>query len=93
MSNPKVPGVDPAKSEYMSTWNFVYTPEQIDKVVTLARANFDEGKDQIRRCVRAVYDRKQRIREEKEEAVRQERRRRLVRLGIDGRLGEGDHFS
>ncbi|KAI0132394.1 acyl transferase/acyl hydrolase/lysophospholipase [Xylariales sp. AK1849] len=93
MANPKVDGADPAKSEYMSTWNFVYTPEQIDKVVELARANFDEGKQQIRGCVRAVYERKKKSREEREEAARSERRRRLVRLGIDGRLGEGDHFS
>jgi phospholipase A2 len=93
MANKKVDGVDPAKSEYMSTWNFVYTPEQIDKVVELARANYDEGKEQIRGCVRAVYERKKKIREEREEAARGERRRRLVRLGVHGKLGEGDHFS
>ncbi|KAH8680948.1 acyl transferase/acyl hydrolase/lysophospholipase, partial [Xylariales sp. PMI_506] len=93
MANRKVEGVDPAQSDYMSTWNFVYTPEQIDKVVELARANFDEGKGQIQRCIRAVYERKRRARLEKEEAARKEQRRRLVRLGIEGRLGEGDHFS
>lgn len=93
MANKKVEDVDPAKSDYMSTWNFVYTPEQIDKVVELARANFDEGKEQIRGCVRAVYERKKKIREEREEAARKERRRRKVRLGVHGKLGEGDHFS
>ncbi|KAI1876925.1 uncharacterized protein JN550_000997 [Neoarthrinium moseri] len=93
MANPKVEGVDPAKSDYMSTWNFIYTPEQIDKVVELARANYDEGKEQIRGCIRAVYERRKRIREEREDAVKQEKRSRLRRLGIEGKLGEGDHFS
>ncbi|RYP81726.1 hypothetical protein DL769_001876 [Monosporascus sp. CRB-8-3] len=93
LANPKVPGVDPARSDYLSTWNFVYTPEQVDGVVALARANFDEGRDQIRGCVRAVYERKKREREEREEGMRHDKYRRLVRLGINDRLGEGDHFS
>ncbi|KAF3061980.1 Cytosolic phospholipase A2 zeta [Daldinia childiae] len=93
LANPKVDGVNPAVSDYMSTWNFVYTPEQVDKVVALARANFDEGKDRIRRCVRAVYERKKKLREEGEAAAKKEAYRRLVRLGIADRLGEGDHFS
>ncbi|KAI1377759.1 FabD/lysophospholipase-like protein [Hypoxylon crocopeplum] len=93
LANPKVDGVNPATSDYMSTWNFVYTPDQIDKVVALARANYAEGKDQIRRCVRAVYERKKKMREDCEAAARKERYRRLVRLGIADRLGEGDHFS
>ncbi|KAI1650734.1 FabD/lysophospholipase-like protein [Daldinia loculata] len=93
LANPKVDGVNPAVSDYMSTWNFVYTPEQVDKVVALARANFDEGKDRIRRCVRAVYERKKKLREEGEAAAKEEAYRRLVRLGIADKLGEGDHFS
>ncbi|ORY64917.1 acyl transferase/acyl hydrolase/lysophospholipase [Pseudomassariella vexata] len=93
VANEKVQGVDPASSEYMSTWNFVYTPDEVDKVVALARANFDEGKEQIRACVRAVYERKKKQRLEKEKERRREGRRRLRRLGIEGKLGEGDHFS
>ncbi|KAI1450275.1 FabD/lysophospholipase-like protein [Annulohypoxylon stygium] len=93
LANPKVEGVNPAESDYMSTWNFVYTPEQVDKVVALARANYAEGKDQVRRCVRAVYERKKKLREDHEAAVKREVHRRLVRLGIAGKLGEGDHFS
>ena len=76
LANPKVDGVDPKTSDFMSTWNFIYTPEQIDKVVALARANFEEGKEQTRRCVRAVYERKKRVRlerEERERRVSQER--------------------
>ncbi|KAI1386397.1 FabD/lysophospholipase-like protein [Hypoxylon trugodes] len=93
LANPKVEGVNPATSDYMSTWNFVYTPEQVDKVVALARANFAEGKDRIRRCVRAVYERKKKMREEREAALMKESYRRLMRLGIADKLGEGDHFS
>ncbi|KAI3318331.1 cytosolic phospholipase A2 zeta [Xylariaceae sp. AK1471] len=94
LANPeKVKDVDPAQNEYMSTWNFVYTPEQIDNVVALARANYAEGKDQIKACVRAVYERKKKIREQAEADARSERYRRLMRRGVVGNLGEGDHFS
>ncbi|KAI1113431.1 acyl transferase/acyl hydrolase/lysophospholipase [Nemania sp. NC0429] len=94
LANPqKVAGVDPARSDYMSTWNFVYTPAQIDKVVALARANYGEGKEQIRRCVRAVYERKKKTREAAEAKAREERIRRRMRRGALGKLGEGDHFS
>jgi phospholipase A2 len=92
LSNPKVKGVDPLTSDYMSTWNFVYTPEDIDNVVALARANFEEGKEQTKRCVRAVYERKKKKREERESAEKELRFRRKVRLGIVGKKGEGDHF-
>lgn len=85
LPNPKVEGVDPNTSEFMSTWNFVYTPEQIDKVVALARANFEEGKEQTKRCVRAVYERKRNARVEKEEKRRSKRWRQRFEEG-------GDHF-
>lgn len=92
LTNDKVPGVDPATSPYMSTWNFVYTPEQIDSVVALARANYEESRERIRATVRAVYERKRKIRKEKERTMKKERYRRLVRLGINDKL-DGDHFS
>ncbi|KAK3943852.1 FabD/lysophospholipase-like protein [Diplogelasinospora grovesii] len=93
LTNDKVPGVDPAASEYMSTWNFVYTPEQIDQVVALAKANYGEGKQRIRATVRAVYERKKKRRQEREARMRHDQFRRHVRLGIVDKLGEGDHFS
>ncbi|MCJ1319099.1 hypothetical protein MMC15_004432 [Xylographa vitiligo] len=86
LPNPKVEGVDPNTSDFMSTWNFVYTPEQIDKVVALARANFEEGKEQTRRCVRAVYERKRNARLMREEKEMVERWRRRMERG-------GDHFG
>ncbi|KAK4155809.1 acyl transferase/acyl hydrolase/lysophospholipase [Chaetomidium leptoderma] len=80
------PGVDVALSEYLSTWNFVYTPKQIDEVIALARANYAEGREQIRATVRAVYERKRKRRLERERGEWGEGLRRMVRR-------EGDHFS
>lgn len=98
MANPKVPGVDPKTSDFLSTWNFVYTPEQIDSVVELARTNYQEGAERTKRTVRAVYERKKKHRLEREEAARERRRRWNMRQGRHGgrRVGEtdhGDHFS
>ncbi|KAK5220110.1 hypothetical protein LTR72_007641 [Exophiala xenobiotica] len=86
LPNEKVSGVDPDTSDYMSTWNFIYTPEQIDKVVSLARANFEEGKDVTKRTVRAVYERKKKERMEREDRVRTKVWRKAMRK-------EGDHFG
>jgi cytosolic phospholipase A2 len=91
LSNPNVENVDPVTAPYMSTWNFIYTPEDIDNVVRLARANFEEGRERTRRTIRAVYERKKRLREDREGAERRERFRRKMRLGIVGK--NGDHFS
>jgi cytosolic phospholipase A2 len=91
LPNPtKVPGVDPNTSEFMSTWNFIYTPEEIDKVIELARANFEEGKEQTRRCVRAVYERKKRLREEREGDLIGRVREKAVRRRL---RDSGDHFA
>lgn len=92
LSNPKVPDVDPTTSDYMSTWNFIYTPEQVDSVIALAQANFSESQEQLKGTVRAVYMRKKQQREAREQVDKEERRRRKVRLGLVGKLGEGDHF-
>lgn len=60
--------IDPDKDDFLSTWNFVYTPEQIDSVVGLAKANFAQGEEKVKRVVRAVYERKKadRLRRERE---------------------------
>lgn len=93
LTNPRVPGVDPRTTDFLSTWNFVYTPEQVGKVADLARANYDEGREQIRRCVKAVYERRKALREEREATEREIRHRYLVRKGLVHPLGEGDHFT
>ncbi|PGH15728.1 hypothetical protein AJ80_05436 [Polytolypa hystricis UAMH7299] len=58
--------LNPAEGDFMSTWNFVYTPEQVDAVVGLAKANFAEGEDQVKRVVRGIYERKKRARLDKD---------------------------
>jgi phospholipase A2 len=54
--------IDPVRDDFMSTWNFVYTPDQVDAVVGLAKSNFSQGEDQVKRVVRGVYERKKRMR-------------------------------
>jgi phospholipase A2 len=97
LANPKVEGVDPMTSDFMSTWNFIYTPEQIDKVVALARANFDEGREQTKRAVRAVYERKKAKRLQRERDEKMGRMSKKLRSGTLGRklgdAGHGDHFT
>lgn len=86
LKNDKVEGVDPGTSDYMSTWNFLYTPEQVEKVAALSRANYDEGKEKIRKTIRAVWERKRKMRLERENKIRAENARRAARK-------EGDVFS
>lgn len=86
LPNPKVPGVDPNTSPYLSTWNFIYTPSEIDSVVALARANFEEGKNQTKSTIRAVYERKKAKRLAEEERVSIKRWKRQLR-------NHGDQFG
>jgi phospholipase A2 len=64
--NDAVPGVDPDTTDYLSTWNFIYTPEQVDKVVELARQNYGQGRGRVKRVLRAVWERKRALRLEEE---------------------------
>lgn len=92
----KVPDVDPQTSPFMSTWNFVYSEEDVENTVNLAKANFEEGREQTRRVIRAVYERKKRIREEREEKERFAIFKKKLRLGTVGKKegdgGQGDQF-
>lgn len=70
LPNPAVQGIDPNTTDFLSTWNFIYAPTDVDQVLALARANFEAGKEQTRRTVRAVYERKKRDRLRREESER-----------------------
>jgi phospholipase A2 len=59
--------INPEVDDFLSTWNFVYTPEQIDSVIGLAKANFAHGEEQVKRVVRGVYERKKSDRLRREE--------------------------
>ncbi|CAF9916918.1 MAG: hypothetical protein GOMPHAMPRED_001152 [Gomphillus americanus] len=85
LPNDKVPGIHPDKSDFMSTWNFIYTPEEIDQVTALAQANFEEGREQTKRCVKAIYERKKKLRLAKEDEEEKEKWRRRFK-------GNADHF-
>ena len=85
LPNSQVEGVDPDKTDFLSTWNFIYEPEQIDKLVSLARANFEEGADKTKRTVRAVYERKRQLRLGREEKSSIKKWKRKLRE-------HGDHF-
>ncbi|KAK5138605.1 hypothetical protein LTR08_000193 [Meristemomyces frigidus] len=85
LANAAVPGVDPMKDEFMSTWNFVYSAQEIERVVALARANYEEGRERTRRTIRAVWERKRGVREGRE-------REREGRWG-GGNVGHGDLFG
>ena len=86
LPNSKVEGVDPNTSDFMSTWNFTYSSEEIEKVVRLARANFDEGTERTRRTIRAVYERKKAKRLKAEEKSRIRRWKHELRES-------GNHFG
>ncbi|MCJ1466480.1 hypothetical protein MMC07_005099 [Pseudocyphellaria aurata] len=86
LPNANVEGIDPNTTDFLSTWNFIYSGEEIDKVISLARSNFEEGKDQTRRTVRAVYERKRAKRLQQEERDRIQRWKRHLR-------DHGDHFQ
>ncbi|RPA94172.1 FabD/lysophospholipase-like protein [Choiromyces venosus 120613-1] len=93
--NEKVPGVDPEICPYLSTWNFEWTPEQIDQTVALAKANFQEGAEKLKRTVRAVYERKKKLRLEMEEKMIEMREKREEERHEENRRTHGihDHFS
>lgn len=73
-SAPHPGSIDPDADDFLSTWNFVYTPEQVDSVVGLAKANFAQGEEQTKRVVRAVYERKKSDRLSRERAAREGKR-------------------
>lgn len=93
LSNDKIPDISPGTTDFLSTWNFIYTPEQIDSVVKLARANYDEGKEQIKSTVRAIYERKKKLREQAEAQRQRDKYGAIARRGEVALLKQGDLFS
>lgn len=75
LPNERVPGVVPEETEWLSTWNFGYSAEQVEQVVELGERNFEVGGERIRRAVRAVWERK------REGRMEREREGRIVEMG------------
>jgi phospholipase A2 len=63
--------------------------------VALAKANFNEGEDRLKRTVRAVYQRKKKQRLEREDKEQQLREMEDERVHDEHRrkYGHSDHFS
>lgn len=57
---------DPQEEEFCSTWNFVYTPDQVKKVTGLAEANWDDNIEKIKHVLRKTWERKRRERLEEQ---------------------------
>jgi cytosolic phospholipase A2 len=90
LPNLKVPDVVPETTEFLSTWNFQYTPAQVDELVALAGANFGVGEERIRRAVRAMWLRKKGLREEREREGRiLVKGKALLGVGVDSLRGFG----
>ncbi|KAI8379657.1 acyl transferase/acyl hydrolase/lysophospholipase [Radiomyces spectabilis] len=56
------PEFDPQTAEFCSTWNFVYTAEQVAKLSDLAEANVKDNIDKTRQVLKAVWERKRKER-------------------------------
>ncbi|KAI9286677.1 acyl transferase/acyl hydrolase/lysophospholipase [Umbelopsis sp. AD052] len=57
------PEYDPQENDITTTWNFVYSPSQVNKLHGLAEANWTENVDQVRQVLRGVWERKKKQRE------------------------------
>ncbi|ORX48212.1 FabD/lysophospholipase-like protein [Hesseltinella vesiculosa] len=60
------PEFDPQTADFCATWNFVYKPEQVDRVVNLAKANWDDNVDKVRAALYAAWQRKRLLRLQQE---------------------------
>lgn len=58
VNNAYDPKFDPQEEEFCKTWNFVYTPDQVEKVTGLAKANWDDNLDKIRNILKKTWERK-----------------------------------
>ncbi|KIM27647.1 hypothetical protein M408DRAFT_329861 [Serendipita vermifera MAFF 305830] len=62
--NPAIPGWDPAS---ISTWRREMDPKETDKLFEVAKMNLKEGDEKIRRLLKAMWLRKKRAREHREQ--------------------------
>lgn len=60
------PEFDPQAAEFCSTWNFVYSSSQLDKLHGLAEANVKDNLEKVRKVVKETWKRKRDERLKKE---------------------------
>ncbi|KAI9339239.1 acyl transferase/acyl hydrolase/lysophospholipase [Pilaira anomala] len=63
------PEFDPQSAEFCSTWNFVYTSEQVNKLHGLAEANVKDNLEKVRKVVKDTWKRKRDERLKKQDSL------------------------
>lgn len=64
------PEFDPQTAKFCSTWNFVYSSEQVNKLHGLAEANVKDNLEKVRQVVKATWKRKRDERLKREDLSR-----------------------
>lgn len=86
LPNPEFdPTIDPSITDYCSTWNLRYEPDQVQKVADLAEADMLKAIDKIRQACKKQWERKKKLREDRE-----------AQTGISGLVGNllsGKHVA
>ena len=54
---------DPSTAKFSGSYNLVWTPEQVDMLVKVCRANFDDGQGTIKEALHDAWQRKKAERE------------------------------
>lgn len=60
---------DPSTAKFSGSYNLVWTPEQVEMLVKVCKANFEEGEGTIKGAMKEAWERKRRAREDRERGV------------------------
>ncbi|KAK0263531.1 hypothetical protein LTS09_002723 [Friedmanniomyces endolithicus] len=58
-----VPGYDPSTAKFSGSYNLVWTPEQVEMLVRICVANFEQGEGTVKEVMRAAWQRRKAERE------------------------------
>lgn len=58
-----VPDFDPSTAKFSGSYNLVWTPEQVETLVKVSAANFQDGQETIKTALREAWQRKKAMRE------------------------------
>lgn len=65
-----VPDFDPSTAKFSGSYNLVWTPEQVETLVEVCRANFRDGEGTVKEALREAWESKKRSREGRERVER-----------------------
>ena len=57
---------DPSTAKFSGSYNLVWTPEQVEMLVKVCAANFEDGQQTIKESLHEAWQRKKATREQKE---------------------------